>query len=238
MKVAVVQPYFFPYVGYIQLIKEADIFVVFDDVNFITKGWIKRNRILAQGNTTQITLPIKNASQNKKINELEHALDNKAKCKLLSLISHSYKKAPFYDKTFDLIQRCLNCEDKNLATFLTYSLIELSGFLDLQTKFVMSSSINSPSDFDSAQRRIIDIVKVLNGTEYINLPGGKTLYQQEAFETEALALHFIEPELSPYPQLNTPDFIPGLSVIDMMMNTDTNALLTHQIAQADLLLAD
>ena len=71
MKLAIMQPYFFPYLGYFQLINAVDKFVVLDDVNYINKGWINRNRILINGHATFMTLPLQKASQNKRINEIE-----------------------------------------------------------------------------------------------------------------------------------------------------------------------
>ena len=71
MKVGIMQPYFFPYIGYWQLMNEVDVYVIYDDVNFIKGGWINRNRILTNGNPSYFNVQIKGASPFKKINEVE-----------------------------------------------------------------------------------------------------------------------------------------------------------------------
>jgi hypothetical protein len=225
VKVAVVQPYFFPYIGYIQLIKQADVFVVFDDVNFNTQGWVKRNRLLVNGHIHPFVLPLSKASQNKKINELSITYSQRNKSKLLKTIEQSYKKAAHFEQTMPVIEEVISYPDLNLVNFLTHNLTKLNQHLSLNTRFVLSSELNKQSDFDLVQNRIIETVKQLGGNEYLNLPGGVHLYSEEAFNAQDLKLTFIKPNLSPYPQLNTDQFIPALSIIDVMMNTDVNTLL-------------
>jgi hypothetical protein len=227
MKVAVVQPYFFPYIGYIQLMHQVDIFVIFDDVNFVKKGWIKRNRLLCNGHVSYFGLSIEKASQNKKINELYIKRDERENTKLLRLIEQNYKNAPNFSKTIELINHVLDYEDNNLATFLGHQLELLKDKLVLNTKLIYSSTLNRHEQFATAQERIIAITKHLGGTEYVNLPGGKELYSQKVFNENGLKLSFIEPNLKPYPQLNTTQFFPALSIIDVMMNTEPKLMLSH-----------
>ena len=96
MRIAIMQPYFFPYIGYFQLISAVDIFVVYDDVNYINKGWINRNHILVNGQAKLITIPLIQASQNKHISEIELFGDLKWKDKLLKTIEFNYKKASYF----------------------------------------------------------------------------------------------------------------------------------------------
>ena len=71
MTVAIMQPYLFPYIGYWQLIHAVDTFVIFDDVNYIKKGYINRNNILVNGQKQTFTLELMSASQNKLINDID-----------------------------------------------------------------------------------------------------------------------------------------------------------------------
>jgi len=108
MKIAIMQPYFLPYIGYFQLINAVDKFVVYDDVNFINRGWINRNNILVNGSTTLIQIPLSKASQNKLINEVEIFKEGKWKVKFLRTIEQNYKIAPNFHRIFELLQSLLD----------------------------------------------------------------------------------------------------------------------------------
>ena len=111
MKLAIMQPYIFPYIGYFQLIKAVDKFVLYDDVNFINRGWINRNRILVNGQDSMFTIPLKDASQNKLINEIDVNWDNNWKGKFLKTIEQAYKKAPFYEKILPIIEKTIEVQE-------------------------------------------------------------------------------------------------------------------------------
>jgi hypothetical protein len=217
MKVAVMQPYFFPYSGYFELIKSVDHFVIFDDVNYIKGGWINKNRILQNGHIMNITLPVQKASQNKKINELSCTTDPKAFDKIKKQVQQAYCKAPNFDFIFPIICELINYPEKNLAQFLAYSLIKLSSHMGFNTRFIFSSELSSHDEWDNAENRIIDLTKKLGGTQYYNLPGGKSLYNAKNFAKQNIELKFITPKLKNYTQLNVNTFIPSLSIIDFLM---------------------
>ena len=226
MNVAVMQPYLFPYIGYIELLNQADVFVVMDDVHYNKKSWVKKNRILSNGNIVDISLPILKASQNKKINELEFALTPKNMNTLIKSVQQSYSKSPNFEKTMALIENSLQFPDTSVHRFLMNQLKCLSIYIGIDVKFCMASEVNRHGDFESAEKRIIDVVKSLGGNRYINLPGGRHLYDSSSFIANDIDLSFIEPNLSSYPQINTKTFVPSLSVIDVMMNTNVKALLS------------
>ena len=212
MKLAVMQPYFFPYAGYWQLISAVDYFVIFDDVNFIKKGYINRNSILANGKPQLITLELFGASQNKCINEIEVGGNRK---KILKTIELSYKKAPFFDKVFPLITEILTSDEKNLAKFVGCSLEKISDHLDLKTKFVYSSDIRKNNNL-KAQDKILEIVSLLEATHYINAIGGQELYDKSRFSKENVGLNFLDTTVLEYQQFNN-KFEPNLSIVDIMM---------------------
>lgn len=213
MKVAVMQPYFFPYIGYWQLINEADLFVIYDDANYFSRGFINRNYILQNQKPQRLTLELSMASQNKKINEI-FIRDNSIK--LLKTLNHAYRrKAPFFDEAYELIKRLMLYPEKNLAKYLSHTIQELSLIFQFQTQFLLSSSLELPSDI-RGEMRIIKICKLINATSYINLPGGQSLYNVETFENNGLILSFIKPDESPYDQKQA-SFISSLSIIDRLM---------------------
>ena len=212
MTIAIMQPYFFPYMGYWQLIHAVDVFVIYDDVNYINKGYINRNNILVRREKQLITLELIGASQNKKINEIKIGHN---RVKLLKTIEMAYSKAPHFDEVFPTIKEILTHKENNLAMFLYFSLMKISQTLQLNTKFIFSSDIKKDNHL-TAQDKIIDIVKNLNSTNYINLIGGQKLYDKDVFSQKNIKLNFIHAEPQKYRQFND-TFVPDLSIIDILM---------------------
>jgi hypothetical protein len=215
MKVAIMQPYLFPYIGYFQLIKAVDKFIVLDDVNYINKGWINRNNILINGKSNMFTVPLKEASQNKLINEIEISGDLKWKDKLLRTIEQNYKKSPYYNSFSPVLFEIINNENKNLSEFIYFSLIKINEYLGIDTSIIPSSSIYNNQDL-KAQNKIIDICLKESADTYINPIGGVELYDKHEFEKNNLTLFFIKSNDIQYKQFNN-DFVPWLSILDVIM---------------------
>lgn len=222
MKVAIMQPYFLPYIGYWQLINVVDVFVIYDDVNYINKGWINRNRILLNGEAHTITLSLLQSSQNKLINQI---LVGSNKDKLMKTIAHAYKKAPYFEQVYPIVEQMLNCNEQNLALFLGDAIQLLVNFLDLSTKIVYSSSLSYDRE-TKGQTKIIEIAKQLGASTYINAIGGKALYEASAFEREHIKLKFLESHKLNYQQFDN-EFVPWLSIIDVMMFNENGKIKLH-----------
>jgi len=206
------QPYFFPYIGYWQLINAVDIFVIYDDVNFIKRGYISRNNILQNQKAQLFTLELIGASQNKKINEI--SVGNNSK-KLLKTIKQNYSKAPFFNDVFQVLDEILNNEEKELSKFLGFSLVKIAKYLNIDTKFLYSSDIKNDKTF-KAQDRLIEMSKILNATGYINSIGGIELYDKEVFSQNDINLSFLKTHEISYKQFNN-EFVPNLSIVDILM---------------------
>ena len=215
MKTAIMQPYIFPYIGYFQLIDSVDTFVVYDDVNYIKKGWVNRNNILVNGESHLFSISLKDVSQNKLINEINVDSDLKWKNDLLKTIALSYKKAPFFSQVFPLIEAIILYEENNLAKFLTHSLRKICSYLAIETNIVVSSEIEKNNDL-KAQDKIIEICEKLNTTQYTNAIGGIELYEKQVFTNHNIALQFIKSNPIKYTQFKN-EFIPWLSIVDVMM---------------------
>lgn len=226
MKLAIMQPYFFPYIGYWQLINSVDKFVIFDDVNFIKRGWINRNKILVNEGTMLINLKMQKASQNKLINEIELLIDPINNKKLLKTIKYSYKKAPYYKETFPIIESIITQKEENLAKYLEFSIRKICRYLSINTKLILSSSIDKNSNF-KGQAKIIDLCKVLGADEYYNPIGGQELYSYNDFKAQNIELKFLKTHEIKYKQFKN-EFISNLSIIDIMMfnsSKDINRML-------------
>ena len=139
MKVAIMQPYFFPYLGYFQLIHAADHFVFYDDVNFIKGGWINRNRILIHNQGAFLSIPCKKISSNKIINEVEVLDKENINRKLLRTLDLAYKKAPFYHSLFPFLENLLwNMGGRSLSELNISTIREISALLNINTTFHIS----------------------------------------------------------------------------------------------------
>ena len=209
------QPYFFPYIGYFQLINAVDKFIILDDVNYIKKGWINRNRILLNGKDYLFTIPCEKISQNKLINEVEVIKDEKAVNKFLKTINNAYSKAPYFSEVFELVEGVFKF-DKVLISELAYgSITSVLNFFGIEKNIVFSSKNYSNSEFKKADR-LIDICKMNNADIFINSSGGKELYDKVEFNKNGIKIYFIKNIITPYNQFEN-NFIPGLSIIDVLM---------------------
>jgi hypothetical protein len=212
MKIAVMQPYLFPYLGYFQLIGAVDFFVAYDDVNYIKRGWINRNRILNQGEGHLFTLNLKEASQFKLINQISVG-DNRLK--LLKTIEHCYSKAPYFEQCYSVVRDILTYETDNLARFLIHGLMTMARYLRIDTEIIASSSLDKDNAL-RGQDKILAICKRLQACEYVNAIGGQELYSRELFRKNGIDLSFIRSRDITYRQFNN-SFVPGLSIIDVIM---------------------
>lgn len=215
MNLVIMQPYFFPYVGYMSLIAAADTFVIYDDVNYINRGWINRNNFLASNGSQLFTLPVSKASQNRRICDLTLHDMNKAKTQFLAMLTRAYAKAPHFNEVMDLLATTFSCEDTNLSVFLTHTLDMLIQYLGLPCRLVRSVD-RSLSQELAGEARIIEIAKTFGATRYINAIGGTSLYHQKKFMAEGIELCFLKHLGTNYPQFST-THLPSLSIIDVLM---------------------
>ncbi len=215
MKLGIMQPYFFPYIGYWQLINVVDTYVLFDDVNFINRGWIHRNRILINGEPSFINVPMIGASQNKKINEIEVNNDEKMVRANLNKLQSAYGKAPEFKGVFPVIEDILRCGKPDLASYNTYLINKVRDYLGIDTEIIRSSEINKNGKL-KAQAKILDICNILGADIYVNAIGGRELYDQQAFDERGIELKFLQPGNICYRQFDNV-FVGSLSIIDVMM---------------------
>ncbi len=213
------QPYFFPYLGYWQLIQAVDTFVIYDDVNFIKRGYINRNYILIGKRPGRITLELNGASQNRLINEITVGGNGQ---KILKTIELNYKKAPHFPEIFPLLQTILLQMEKNLAKYLGFSIQLICDYLELPTKILYSSEIPKDNTL-KGQEKILAICEKLDADHYVNPIGGLELYNKETFKRRGIVLNFITMKEISYRQFSE-TFIPNLSIIDIMMFNDKDII--------------
>lgn len=215
-KVAIMQPYVFPYIGYFQLIHAADIFVFYDDVNFIKKGWINRNQIILNQQAYKFTIPLVGASQNKLINEIPVLWESKFDQKLIQQLELGYKTAPYLSDVLGLVQEVFSDKSSNISELAQKSVRLTCQYLGLEKKFYVSSELGVSKDMGRADR-LIEITKHFGTEQYINAINGRDLYSKVDFKQMGVDLAFVSPILNKYKQGNLIDFIPSLSILDVLM---------------------
>ena len=223
-KVAIMQPYFLPYIGYWQLISCADEFVIYDNIEFTKRGWFNRNRILEINRDRLFTLPIKKASDYLPVNQRYLSDDSKSAIdKILRVIQANYKKAPCFAAAYPIIESCFIFPDANLFEFIQNSIKTICGYLEIDTELAISSEIKIDHSL-KAEKKVLAIAMAENATTYINAIGGTELYDKDEFNSKGIDLKFIKSNNVDYRQFSN-RFVPWLSIIDVMMFNDRSAIM-------------
>lgn len=240
MKLAIMQPYFFPYIGYFQCIKEVDQYILYNNLNYIKEGWMNRNRIMVKNREpSYITVPLEKGSSNKMIYEVEIYQKENWRKKMLNGIFLNYKKAQFFDEVFPFVSDIINYETNLLYNLNEYCVKQVSNFLEINTIVLnvdkefteLEKKLNSEdaelkiifahwkmNTYDRKVIRVYEICKAMGAEVFLNAIGGQALYSKEEFKRNNLDLYFVtqNPDIC-YTQLSD-TFYPGLSIIDVMMN--------------------
>jgi hypothetical protein len=212
------QPYLFPYIGYFQLMRAVDRFVVYDDVTFIKQGWINRNRILINGHPSYFSVPVKHASSFTLIRDTlvdDDPQNTRWIGKMLRTFDNAYRRAPEFARVFPIVEAVLTKPTNRIADLAVTSLKAVADFLDIRTEWVDSSRRYGNSPLKGTDR-VLAICKAEGATEYVNVSGGRELYTRDRFEAEGLILRFVKPRPLEYRQF-TNQFVPWLSIVDVLM---------------------
>jgi len=217
---AVMQPYFLPYVGYFQLINAADLFIVYDNIKYTKKGWINRNRFLLNGKDAVFSIPLKKDSDSLDIKDREISADFK-KSKLLNQIREAYRRAPYFARTFPLVERIVLEKETNLFKFILNSIKETCESLAIGTEIVVSSSLRIDHSLPG-KTKVLALCRHVGADLYINAIAGQELYSKEDFSAHGIDLKFLKTKPFEYRQLGD-KFVPWLSIIDVMMFNSPDA---------------
>lgn len=221
MKVAIMQPYFFPYIGYFQLIAAVDLFIVYDNIKYTKKGWINRNRMLQNGKDVMFSLPLKSDSDYLDVCERELTADFN-RSKLLSQLNGAYRRAPYFAQTFPLVEQIMRYEDTNLFRFLHHSIAKTCEHLGITTEIKVSSGVVIDHTLKN-QEKVLALCKAVDAEIYVNAIGGTELYVNEDFSNKGIELKFLRSRPFEYPQFGD-EFVPWLSIIDVMMFNSRKAI--------------
>ncbi len=219
MILGIMQPYFFPYSGYFELIAKSDRWIVFDIVQYNPKSWMNRNRILRPDTGWQyINVPVRKTEKGTAIHDIRVIKKSVALAKIKGQLRHYKKHAPYYNQVVELIQRSFDTTtserlaDLNIATLSTvcdYLNIRFDharvSMLDLDL-----AGINDPGHWALA------ICQQLGATAYINPPGGRTLFNTDDWSACGIDLQILEPANFEY-DCRPYQYVPNLSIIDVLM---------------------
>lgn len=232
MRAAIMQPYFFPYIGYFQLIAAVDLFIVYDNIKYTKKGWINRNRMLQNGKDVMFSLPLKSESDYLDVCERELAT-NFNRDKLLNQINGAYRRAPYFAQTLPLIEQVVRYEDMNLFRFLHHSIVKTCEHLGITTEIRISSDIAIDHDRKN-QDKVLALCEAIGASTYVNAIGGMELYSEETFREKGIELKFIQSNPFEYAQFDNA-FVPWLSIIDVMMFNSKEETLACITGNFDLI---
>lgn len=218
-KVAIMQPYFFPYLAYFSLIKHTDQFILFDPVQFIRHGWIERNRILKQnGGWLYIKVPLLKHSRDTIIKDIKINNEIKWQDKILAQLVIYKKKAPYYNEVITLLKELFSKEYESITNLNKKSIELVCDYLsiehDIQVFSKMDLDIETPNASDEWA---LNICKSMgNIKEYWNPSGGEEFFSREKYKANDIKLNFLHLNEFEYKQFDD-HFEPGLSIIDTMM---------------------
>lgn len=218
MKLGIMQPYFFPYIGYFQLIAACDKYIFFDTPQFERRSWMNRNRIIniAEG-STYISVPVVKAPQKTAICDMHINNSTDWREKLLAQLEVYKKRAPYYRETMEIVRSVIARETDSLVEMSVASVIESCKYmgLDLDWDIFSQMELDVPSDCEPDEWAL-EICRALGADEYVNAPGGEAFFDKSKYQRAGIKLEFLQPELLPYTQ-RIGRFEPGLSIIDVMM---------------------
>jgi len=225
MKLAIMQPYFFPYLGYFSLIKHSDLFVILDEVQYMRHSWVNRNKILGpKGSWNYIILPLKKHSRNTKIKDVIVSGSIDWKSKILRQLEYYKKIAPNYDKVLFFLDEFFKTDEKNLCCLNIMFLKKACKYMGINFNYRIFSRMNLklgqitlPGDW------ALEISKALKAKEYLNPVGGQDLFNKNQFKEQNIKLNFLKIKLSKNNN-QTKEIEPGLSIIDVMMFYDTKQI--------------
>lgn len=228
MKLAIMQPYFIPYLGYYHLLTSVDLFVVYDDIKYTKGSWINRNRLLFGSSVCYVTVPLSKDSDALPVNARVISPEwPRRNAGYLRRIDQHYRTRANYAAARALYAEITGHPRDNLFDFLDHSLRTTARHLGIGTEIVRSSAVGDFSRLRGADK-VKAICHALGATRYVNPVGGMALYDRVDFAAAGIELSFVRSRLPPYDQGEV-GFVPGLSIIDLLMSVGEGEALDTQL---------
>jgi hypothetical protein len=218
MKLAGMQPYFFPYLGYFGLIKHSDIFIIADNVQYIESGWIRRNRILKpKAGWQYIGVPLVKCTHKTIIKEMKICVNEAWQDKIFRQLEHYKKSAPYYNQVIRFLEHAFTAETDSISDLNAHLLAETCQYIGIPFNVEIFSQMNVAVKRASAPDEwALNTCKAFGAHTYINPPGGIGIYDRNKYVRAGIELEFLKVNPRPYDQRNGA-FEEGLSILDVMM---------------------
>lgn len=221
MKLAIMQPYFLPYIGYFQLIASVEKFIIYDNIKYTKKGWISRNRMLQNCEDKIFSLPLAKGSSSLDI--IDRKLANEFnRQKLLNQFRENYTKAPYFKEVWPVIESLVLFQEDNLFRYIQNSILVVCDYLKINTEILIASCIDADHTL-KGEDRVMSICRQKDATTYINPIGGIGLYSNKVFEQNGIKLEFLKSRHVEYDQGCT-SMTPWLSILDVLMFNSLEAV--------------
>ena len=218
MKLAIMQPYLFPYLGYFSLINQAEKFIIFDTPQFMRKGWIERNRIIKEGGgSVYIKVPLTKAPLGTSILEMEINNSSEWRNKIFAQLDIYKKKAPYFKQVITLVTESFSGDFVSISKLNENILRYVCEYLEIKTEIVVFSELNVDVEQpQAADEWALNICSAVGAKEYLNAVGGKDFFDAKKYSRNNVELFFIDQPLCEYKQFGG-EFEAGLSILDVMM---------------------
>jgi hypothetical protein len=222
MRCVILQPSYIPWRGYFDLIRRADVFVFYDDVQYDKHGWRNRNRIKTPEGPKWLTIPARAhgaVGSGTPILAIETA-DAVWPRKHLDALTRSYSRAPHFERYRGWLEKTYQSPPRLLADFTIATTIELAAMLGItSTLFLRSSELNISG---RKTDRLIAILRKLGATHYLSGPSARDYLEADRFAEAGIELEWMTYDYPEYPQLYPP-FDPHVSVLDLLFMTGEEA---------------
>ncbi|WP_198386339.1 WbqC family protein [Burkholderia ubonensis] len=227
MKLGIMQPYFFPYLGHFALIAHTDAWLVFDITQYTPKTWMNRNRVLhPKEGWNYVSVPLANGSISIATSEARMLNPADTRRSVLGKLSHYRRVAPYYRAVEALVQDAMaNDDDTSLVHLNVRGLCAVCEYLGLPFNYRICSELNLslPSDLGPGGWAPA-ISAALGASAYVNPIGGRELFDPADFASRNVALQFLSFE-NPVYDVGPYQFELGLSILDVLMWNSPQAVM-------------
>lgn len=218
MTLGIMQPYFFPYLGYFDLINKSDNWIIFDTPQYIRHGWVNRNRILHPSSGWQyVIVPVKKHQRETPINEIEISYQENWQDRILGQLNHYKKNAPYYENTIEFLKSCFKKELLLLSEFNALILSKICNLLGIHFEIEIFSKMDlNLGHVENPGEWALKICQAKGADKYLNPPGGESIFDKNEYKSKNIDLVIQDFKNLTYP-VKGYDFVPDLSIIDVLM---------------------
>jgi hypothetical protein len=222
MLISIIQPCFIPWLGYFEQMALADLFVYMDDVKYTRQNWRNNNKLLCASESKNVSIPVRKTSRHTLINQVSILNDLAWQNKFLNKVSNWYRKAPHFDEVFSLISGVV-LKRHDMLVDLNYGLNgAIAEYVGIETPVELSSNV--PRNSSDKVSRIIEIVKYFNADVLYDGKSAAYFIDIELFQEKGITIIFQDYKHSSYRQQSNSNFVPYMSIVDLLMNKGVESL--------------